>query len=112
MAGGNFKRVKREHRLEKEDERKTSAEWRDLGHIELKIMTCNHDGWPDRWYKAPGLGIPVGFWCEWKSEVGAPEAHQILRHEELRAQGEIVIVAHSRIEFWKEVRKLQAQFRK
>jgi len=110
MAGGNFRRIKRVKKLEKADERATSAEWRDLGHIELKIEACNHDGWPDRWYKAPGLGIPVGFWCEWKAVGEEPEEHQLLRHEELRAQGEIVIVAHTRREFWMEVRKLQARF--
>lgn len=97
-------------RKESKDERDTSAEWRKFGWVELKVMVCNHDGWPDRWYKSGGLGIP-GFWCEWKAEDEDPEPHQLLRHEELRAQGEIVIVAHSRREFWEEVRKLQAAAR-
>lgn len=95
-------------RRESADERSTSSEWRSLGHIELKIMVCNHDGWPDRWYKAVGLGIP-GFWCEWKAEGEDPEPHQERKHEELRAQGEIVIVAHSRREFWEHVRRMQAE---
>lgn len=98
--------IRKAARKESVDERATSGEWRDLGYVELKIMQCNHDGWPDRWYR--GLGMSHGFWCEWKAERKEPEPHQLLRHEELRAQGEIVIVAHSRREFWDEVRKLQA----
>lgn len=101
-----MRRVKKAARKESVDERATSAEWRNLGYVELKIMVCNHDGWPDRWYR--GLGMSHGFWCEWKREGVDPEEHQSLRHDELRAQGEIVIVAHSRREFWDEVRKLQA----
>lgn len=101
-----MRRIKAQPRKESVDERATSDEWRKLGYIELKIMTCNHDGWPDRWYAAKGLGIP-SFWCEWKAEGREPEAHQILRHEEMRAQGEIVIVAHSRREFWEHVRLMQ-----
>jgi len=103
--------VKRTVRLESKDERDTSKEWRGLGYIELKIMVCNHDGWPDRWYAAEGLGIR-SFWCEWKAELKDPEPHQLLRHEEMRAQGEIVIVAHSRREFWEHVRRMQAEQRK
>lgn len=99
----NFRPSKRR---ESADERSTSSEWRNLGYIELKIMACNHDGWPDRWYR--GLGLSQGFWCEWKAEGEDPEEHQERRHRELREQGEIVIVAHSRREFWEEVRKLQA----
>jgi hypothetical protein len=110
MAGRNFARVKRVVRLEKVDERETSAEWRRLGGVELKIEACNHDGWPDRWYRMDSLGI-TGFWCEWKAEGKDPEPHQLERHDQLRAQGEIVIVAHSRREFWAEVRKLQAASR-
>lgn len=97
-------------RKESVDERKTSAEWRALGFIELKIMACNHDGWTDRWYAAKALGIP-SFWCEWKAEGEDPKPHQLIRHQELRDQGEIVIVAHSRAEFWTEVRKLQDPYR-
>ena len=102
--------VRKQPRKESVDERETSSEWRKLGHLELKIMVCNHDGWPDRWYAAKGLSIPP-FWCEWKAEGKEPEAHQLLRHDELRVQGEIVIVAHSRREFWEEVRKMQAAAR-
>lgn len=104
-----MRRVKAATRKESVDERATSEEWRDLGYVELKIMVCNHDGWPDRWYR--GLDMPHGFWCEWKREGVDPEPHQLLRHEELRAQGEIVIVAHSRREFWDQVRKMQAAAR-
>ena len=101
-----MRRVKAAARKESVDERATSKEWRDLGYVELKIMSCNHDGWPDRWYKSLSLGIPA-FWCEWKAEGKEPEPHQLLRHDELREQGEIVIVAHSRREFWEQVRKMQ-----
>lgn len=102
--------IRKPPRKESVDERSTSSEWRKLGYVELKIMTCNHDGWPDRWYAAKALRIPP-FWCEWKAEGKGPEQHQILRHDELRAQGEIVIVAHSRREFWEQVRKMQAAAR-
>lgn len=102
-----MRQIKKPARKESVDERSTSKEWRDLGNIELKIEKCNHDGWPDRWYKSVSLGLP-GFWCEWKAEGKDPEPHQELRHDELRVQGEIVIVAHSRREFWSEVRRLQA----
>lgn len=105
-----MRRIKKQPRKESVDERKTSAEWRDLGNVELKIKECNHDGWPDRWYASRSLGIPA-FWCEWKAEGKDPEPHQLLRHRELREQGEIVIVAHSREEFWAEVRKMQAAAR-
>jgi hypothetical protein len=105
-----MKKLRKQPRKESVDERETSSEWRKLGHVELKIMTCNHDGWPDRWYAAKGLGIPP-FWCEWKAEGREPEAHQTLRHDELRAQGEVVIVAHSRREFWDHVRRMQAAAR-
>lgn len=105
-----MRRIKPKVRKESEDERKTSSEWRGLGYVELKVMQCNHDGWPDRWYKALALGIPA-FWCEWKRVGEDPEPHQELRHRELREQGEIVIVAHSREEFWREVRKMQAAAR-
>lgn len=100
-----MRRIKPAVRKESVDERDTSAEWRRLGYIELKIMECNHDGWPDRWYR--GLGMSHGFWCEWKRLDTDPEPHQLLRHDELRAGGEIVIVAHSRREFWDQVRVLQ-----
>lgn len=105
-----MKSIRRKTRLESADERATSKEWRGLGYVELKIMVCNHDGWPDRWYAAAGLGVPA-FWCEWKQVGVDPEPHQLLRHEELREQGQIVIVAHSRREFWDEVRKMQAAAR-
>lgn len=104
-----MKPVRAKSRKESEDERKTSAEWRRLGNLELKIMQANHDGWPDRYYSSLSLG--VRFWCEWKAEGKDPEPHQVLRHEEIRAQGEIVIVAHSREEFWREVRRLQRENR-
>jgi len=104
----NFRPAKRR---ESADERDTSAEWRRLGHTELKVMACNHDGWPDRWYKAVALGIP-GFWCEWKAEGEDPFEQQERKHQELRDQGEIVIVAHSRREFWEHVRRLQSEYRK
>lgn len=110
MAGPNFRRIKRKARLEKVDERETSAEWRRLGGVELKIEVANHSGWPDRWYRMASLGI-VGFWCEWKAEGEEPNEEQLKRHAELREQGEIVFVAHSRREFWSEVRKLQAAAR-
>lgn len=90
-------------RKESVDERKTSAEWRDLGYMELKIMACNHDGWPDRWY----CGLGLRFWCEWKAIGVDPEPHQERRHNELRQQGETVIVAHTRREFWDQVRQMQ-----
>lgn len=102
--------VRKQRRKESVDERSTSAEWRKLGYLELKIAACNHDGWPDRWYAAKAMGIPP-FWCEWKAEGENPEPHQLLRHDELRAEGEIVIVAHSRREFWEHVRKMQAAAR-
>lgn len=105
-----MRRIKKPPRKESVDERETSAEWRRLGNIELKIMACNHDGWPDRWYKSLSLGVPA-FWCEWKREGEEPEPHQVLRHNEIREQGEIVIVAHSRREFWEHVRKMQAAAR-
>lgn len=98
--------VKAKARLESIDERATSDEWRKLGYIELKIMQANHDGFPDRWYAAKGLGIRA-FWCEWKAEGKDPERHQLLRHIELHEQGEIVIVAHNRREFWDQVRQMQ-----
>lgn len=98
-------------RKESVDERETSAEWRGLGYVELKIMRCNHNGWPDRWYAAAGLGIR-SFWCEWKREGEDPNFEQSLRHDDLRQQGEIVIVAHSRREFWTHVRRMQAEQRK
>lgn len=104
------RRIKPVVRKESVDERETSAEWRRLGHLELKIEKCNHDGWPDRWYVAVGLGVPA-FWCEWKRIGEDPEPHQYLRHDELRAEGQVVIVAHSRREFWDEVRKMQAAAR-
>lgn len=103
-----MRRIKKALRKESADERLTSAEWRRLGYVELKIMTCNHDGWPDRWYASKALGIS-SFWCEWKAEGKEPEPHQLLRHDELRAQGEIVVVARSRREFWDHVRKIQAR---
>lgn len=105
-----MKRARQQSRKESIDERATSKEWRDLGYVELKVMRCNHNGWPDRWYKALALGIP-GFWCEWKAEGEDPDPDQVLRHRELREQGEIVIVAHSRREFWDQVRKMQAAAR-
>lgn len=102
--------VRNQPRKESVDERDTSKEWRGLGYVELKIMTCNHDGWPDRWYKSLALGIPA-FWCEWKAVGKEAEPHQVLRHDELRAQGETVIVAHTRREFWDHVRRMQAAAR-
>lgn len=105
-----MRRIKPVTRKESVDERETSAEWRRLGYVELKVSVCNHAGWPDRWYKSAALGIPA-FWCEWKREGEDPEPHQEVKHAELRDQGEIVIVAHSRREFWEEVRKLQSASR-
>lgn len=105
-----MRQIRNKPRKESVDERETSSEWRKLGNVELKIMVCNHDGWPDRWYKSLSLGIPA-FWCEWKAEGKDPEPHQALRHDELRQQGEIVIVAHSRREFWEHVRRMQAAAR-
>jgi hypothetical protein len=98
--------IRKPPRKESVDERETSAEWRRLygPTAELKIMQCNHDGWPDRWYRCPIIGP---FWCEWKAEGKEPEQHQLLRHRELEAQGEIVIVAHSREEFWRQVREMR-----
>ena len=102
-----MKSIRRKVRLESEDERKTSKEWRELGYVELKIMSCNHDGWPDRWYR--GLDMSFGFWCEWKKLDTDAEEQQERVHDKLRAQGEIVIVAHSRREFWEKVRALQGK---
>lgn len=96
-------------RKESVDERETSAEWRRLGYIEIKIMKASRNGWPDRFYASAALG--VRFWCEWKAEGKEPDWEQVLRHDELREQGETVIVAHSRREFWQEVRRLQAEAR-
>lgn len=93
-------------RKESIDERKTSEEWRSLGYIELKVSRCNHPGWPDRWYKAVGLDIPA-FWCEWKAETREPSETQEKIHAKLREQNEVVIVAHSRREFWDKVRDMQ-----
>lgn len=98
-------------RKESVDERATSKEWRDLGGVELKVMKCNHNGWPDRWYRMASLGIP-GFWCEWKRIGEEPNEQQTNRHDEIREQGDIVIVAHSRREFWDKVRELQTEHRK
>jgi hypothetical protein len=98
--------IRKPPRKESVDERETSAEWRRLGNVELKIMQCNHDGWPDRWYRSKSLN--VRFWCEWKRVGEEPEPHQILRHRELEEQGETVIVAHTREEFWRKVRELQS----
>ena len=103
--------IKPAARKESVDERATSKEWRDLGNMELKIMQANHDGFPDRWYASASLRIR-SFWCEWKREGREPEPHQLVRHEELRAQGEIVIVADSRRNFWEQVRQMQADQRK
>ncbi len=102
-----MKPIRRKVRLESEDERKTSKEWRDLGYVELKVMACNHDGWPDRWYR--GLEMDFGFWCEWKAEGADPEEHQQRIHDRLRMNGEVVIVAHTRREFWEQVRRLQGK---
>ncbi len=98
--------IKARSRKESEDERKTSKEWRDLGNIELKIEKCNHNGWPDRYYRSASLN--VRFWCEWKRIDTKPSPEQAERHRQIRAQGDIVIVAHSRREFWELVRKMQA----
>ena len=106
-----MRRLSQAPRRESKDERDTSAEWRRLGHIELKIEKCNHNGWPDRWYAARGLGIRP-FWCEWKQEGKDPNELQAKKHDDLREQGEIVIVAHSRREFWQQVRAMQSEQRK
>ena len=96
-------------RKESEDERKTSKEWRDLGYFECKIEKANHTGLPDRFYASRALG--VRFWCEWKRVGKDAEEHQSNRHEWMRDNDEIVIVAHSREEFWREVRRLQREGR-
>jgi hypothetical protein len=98
--------VRKASRKEAVDERETSGEWRRLygQRSELKIMQCNHNGWPDRWYRCPIIGP---FWCEWKAIGEDPTAEQRVRHKELEEQGEIVIVAHSREEFWRQVREMR-----
>jgi hypothetical protein len=105
MAG--YRPIKSPVRKESEDERKVSAEWRKLGYSEVKIEKCNHNGWPDRFYASAAL--KVRFWCEWKREDTdvIPGSDQDKRHQELRANGETVIVAHSREDFWRKVRALQ-----
>lgn len=70
-------------------------------------MKASRNGWPDRFYASRAL--KVRFWCEWKRIGSDPDPDQELRHAELRAEGEVVIVAHSRREFWQEVRRLQAE---
>ena len=98
--------IRAQPRKESVDERETSAEWRRLygKRSELKIMKGSHNGWPDRWYRCPIIGP---FWCEWKAEGKEPTEDQRLCHADLRAQGETVIVAHSREEFWRQVRDLR-----
>lgn len=97
--------IKKPPRKESVDERATSKQWRKLGYIELKIEKCNHDGWPDRWYCSAALG--VRFWCEWKRVGEDPFLQQLIKHREIREQGEVVIVAHSTAEFWEQVRRMQ-----
>lgn len=97
--------IKKPARKESVDERATSKEWRKLGYTEVKIMQCNHDGWPDRYYSSRALD--VRFWCEWKALGKTPELHQSIKHREMRENGEIVIVADSRESFWRQVREMQ-----
>ena len=100
-------RVRDTTRKESVDERKVSKEWRDLGYFEVKISKANKNGVPDRFYASGALG--VRFWCEWKREdtdvVAGSE--QDRRIQELRDNGETVIIAHSREDFWRQVHAMR-----
>jgi len=100
-------RVRAAVRKESKDEREVSKEWRKLGYFEIKIEKANKAGVPDRFYAAKELGLR--FWCEWKradTDV-LPGSQQERRIEELRDQGETVIVAHSREDFWRQVQAMR-----
>lgn len=99
--------MKRSVKRESEDERKASKEWRDLGYFEVKIMLANKNGVPDRFYASAELG--VRFWCEWKKEDTdvISGSQQDKRIAELRDNGETVIVAHSREDFWRQVQSMR-----
>lgn len=102
-------RVRDAVRRESEDERKASKEWRDLGYFEVKISKANKSGVPDRFYASGDLG--VRFWCEWKREDTdvVEGSQQDKRIAELRANGETVIVAHSREDFWRQVHAMRGK---
>ena len=100
-------RVRDTARKESVDERAVSKEWRKLGYFEVKIAKANKGGVPDRFYASRELD--VRFWCEWKREDTDVVAgsQQEKRIDELREQGETVIVAHSREDFWRQVHAMR-----
>lgn len=102
-------RIRETSRKESVDERQVSKEWRDLGYFEVKIAKANKGGVPDRFYASAALD--VRFWCEWKRlDTDVVEgSQQDKRIQELRDNGETVIVAHSREDFWRQVREMQAR---
>lgn len=100
MAGSNWRSHVRQQRPESADERAVSKTWRTLGFHEHKILAGNKNGLPDRYYSCPY----VRFFCEWKSEDGPLSEDQDKIHEEMRRNGDIVIVCRSAEEFWEFVR--------
>lgn len=91
-----------ELRLESEDERETSKEWRGFGWFEVKNERNNKDGVPDRFYARPGFD----FWCEWK-RIGEPLGEkQELRIKHMRAMGlRVLAPCYTRNQFWRWVRE-------
>lgn len=62
------------------------------GWLVVKIITCTKNGWPDlQAHKAPGKTIFI----EAKRPGQKPTDLQLYRHEQLRKQGFVVIVATS-----------------
>ena len=100
-------RIKHPVRKESKDEREVSKEWRKLGYFEVKIEKANKGGIPDRYYSSGELD--VRFWCEWKREDTDVVAgsQQEKRINELRENGDVVIVAHSREDFWRQVHEMR-----
>lgn len=90
-----------EHRRESVDERQASGEWRERGGYEHKNAQANKDGIPDRFYARNGKS----FWVEWK-RIGKPlEEKQVLRIEQMREAGLLVLApCYTRNEFWRFVR--------
>lgn len=100
-------RIRHPVRKESVDERKTSKEWRDLGYFEFKVVAANKGGIPDRYYSSGELG--VRFFCEWKREDTdvVEGSQQDKRISEMRDNGDVVIVAHSREDFWRQVHEMR-----